>query len=58
MGMTSLSFMYFLSLRLKPLCLISDIVSCMTSLSEATPTAIRSSKQTHRGTLQPLSLPP
>ena len=39
-------------------CLISDIVSFITSLSEATPTAIRSSKQTHRGTLQPLSLPP
>lgn len=52
-GIASLSFIYLFNLRMKPPCLISDIVSFRISLTEATPTAIRSSKQTHRGTPQP-----
>ena len=52
-GIASLSFIYLLSLRRKPLCLISLIVSFMISLTDATPTATRSSKQTQWGTPQP-----
>jgi len=39
-------------------CLISDIVSVIISLTDAMPTEIRSSKQTHFGTKHPFFFPP